>query len=85
MYLTILVLDRATEQNAKANKEAAMKRLTMPVLAVGSQAFIGEEVKDQMERVADNVRYEELKFGHQLSEECPDQLAKRYLDFLSKL
>jgi hypothetical protein len=59
--------------------------LTLPVLAVGSEAFIGEEVKRQMERVADNVEYKELKFGHQLAEECPDLLAELYLDFLKKL
>ena len=57
----------------------------MPVLAVGSQAFIGKEVKNQMERVADDVHYEELNFGHQLAEECPEELARRYLDFLSKV
>ena len=57
----------------------------MPVLAVGSQAFIGKEVKNQMDKVADNVQYQELKFGHQLAEECPDELARTYLDFLKKL
>ncbi len=38
-----------------------------------------------MERVADDVKYEELEFGHQLAEECPDDLAKVYLDFLLNL
>ena len=68
-----------------ANKEAAKNKLKMPVLAVGSQAFIGKEVKNQMDKVAGNVQYRELKFGHQLAEECPDELAKTYLDFLQKL
>lgn len=57
----------------------------MPVLAVGSQAFIGKEVKTQMDNVADNVQYQELRYGHQLAEECPDALARIYLDFLRKL
>jgi hypothetical protein len=57
----------------------------MPVLAVGSRAFIGKEVKVQMDRVAESVQYAELKYGHQLAEECPDALAQLYLKFLEKL
>ncbi|KAG4419734.1 hypothetical protein IFR04_007141 [Cadophora malorum] len=76
---------RATEPNLKANTETAKTKLKLPLLAVGSQAFIGEEVKRQMERVANNVEYQELKFGHQLAEECPDLLADLYLSFLKKL
>lgn len=57
----------------------------MPVLAVGSEAFIGKEVGKQMEKVASKVDYQELKFGHQLAEECPEQLATIYLDFLKTL
>lgn len=57
----------------------------MPVLAVGSEAFIGKEVGKQMEKVARNVEYQELKFGHQLAEECPEQLATVYLNFLDAL
>lgn len=68
-----------------ANRRAAETKLKIPVLAVGSTAFIGKEVKVQMERVADNVQYRELGFGHQLAEECPDDLAKVYLEFLSSL
>lgn len=67
------------------NKEAAKTKLKMPVLAVGSEAFIGKEVKKQMDDVAENVVYQELKFGHQLAEECPELLAKTYMDFLQKL
>jgi hypothetical protein len=54
----------------------------MPVLAAGSETFIGKEVKNQMERVAENVVYEELKFGHQLAEECPEDVSKVCLKFL---
>jgi hypothetical protein len=32
-----------------------------------------------MEYVAENMEYQELKFGHQLAEECPEQFAKIYL------
>ena len=71
--------------NVKQNKEAAKVELKMPVLAVGSEAFIGKEVGKQMEKVASKVDYQELKFGHQLAEECPEQLATIYLDFLKTL
>lgn len=64
------------------NKEAAKTKLTMPVLAVGSRAFIGHEVKNQMEKVAERVEYRELNFGHQLAEECPEELARVYVAFL---
>ena len=67
------------------NREAAKIKLGMPVLAVGSQAFIGKQVKIQMDKIADNVQYQELPYGHQLAEECPDALARIYLDFLQKL
>lgn len=57
----------------------------MPVLAVGSEAFIGKEVGKQMEKVARKVEYHELRYGHQLAEECPEQLATVYLHFLDTL
>jgi len=77
--------DRATELNVKQNREAAKSKLEMPVLAVGSEAFIGKEVGKQMEQVARKVEYQELKFGHQLAEECQEQLATVYLNFLNAL
>lgn len=77
--------DRATESNVKQNREAAKKELEMPVLAVGSEAFIGREVGKQMEKVARKAEYQELRFGHQLAEECPEQLATVYLKFLNAL
>ncbi len=52
------------------------------MLVVGSEDFIGKEVHKQMERVAEDVRYEELDFGHQLTQQCPKQLADGYLKFL---
>jgi len=66
----------------RQNREAAKNKLKAPVFAVGSEAFIGKEVKKQMENVAEHVEYQELKFGHQLAEECPEQLANIYLNFL---
>lgn len=68
--------------NVKANQASAMTKLQIPVLAVGSKDFIGNEVEKQMRRVADSVTYRELDFGHQLAEECPLELARIYIEFL---
>ena len=76
---------RATEVNVKLNVESAQKKLTFPVPAIGSKDFIGKDVGKQMERVAENVQYKELGFGHQLAEECPGQLADLYLNFIGSI
>lgn len=78
---------RETEANVRDNKKSAQTKLTLPVLAIGSKDFIGAEVKSQMEAVCqkDSVTYKELDFGHQLAEECPEQLARLFLDFLGQL
>ncbi|KKA25686.1 hydrolase or acyltransferase of alpha/beta superfamily [Rasamsonia emersonii CBS 393.64] len=74
---------RATiQQNHEA---AARTKLTVPVLAIGAESFIGREVKRQMERVAQNVQYAEFDYGHQLAEECPEMLSQRYLSFLNQI
>lgn len=77
---------RETEANVRDNKKTAEQKLKLPVLAVGSADFIGEETKRQMETVCQNgvVTYKELDFGHQLAEECPELLANLYLKFLSQ-
>lgn len=77
---------RETEANVRENRKSAEEKLSLPVLAVGSKDFIGEEVKRQMEAVCQevSVTYKELDFGHQLAEECPEQLARLYLEFLGQ-
>ena len=77
---------RETEANVRDNRKSAEKKLSLPVLAVGSKDFIGEEVKRQMEAVGQKglVTYKELDYGHQLAEECPEQLARLYLEFLGQ-
>lgn len=85
LWLTLPSQDRATELNVKQNREAAKRELEMPILAVGTEAFIGKEVGKQMQQVARKVEYRELKFGHQLAEECQEQLATVYLNFLNAL
>ncbi len=72
---------RATLEDAEQNRESAKMRLPMPVLAVGGKDFIGEDNERQMGKVAEEVRGVILPWGHQLAEECPEDLAGEYLKF----
>lgn len=56
----------------------------MPVLALGSTYFIGEENTREMKLVAENVEEASLPWGHQLAEECPKELSEVLLNFISK-
>ncbi len=72
---------RATLEDAEQNREAAKTKLPMPVLAVGGKDFIGEDNERQMREVAEDVRGVIFPWGHQLAEECPEDLAEAYLEF----
>lgn len=74
---------RATLTDADQNHESAKTKLTMPVLAVGGEKFIGTDNERQMNEVANDVRGVTLPWGHQLAEECPDALVAEYLKFFS--
>ncbi|EJN57410.1 hydrolase [Halogranum salarium B-1] len=69
-------------ENAAFFETMTEDKLEMPVLAVGSTHFIGEEVERQMDYVASDVTGETLEWGHQLAEECPDELAEVLLEFM---
>lgn len=75
---------RATFENIELDRKWAERKLSMPVLAVGSQYFIGEENRRQMERVAEDVRYVELDCGHSMALERPEELARELLDFFGE-
>jgi pimeloyl-ACP methyl ester carboxylesterase len=75
---------RATLEDAEQNHEAAKTKLTMPVLAVGSEYFIGADNERQMREVAEDVRGVILPWGHQLAEEDPEALAEAYLQFFKE-
>jgi len=76
---------RATLQDAEQNRQAATTKLPMPVLAVGSEHFIGADNERQMREVANDVRAVILPWGHQLAEEAPEELANEYLTFFRTL
>jgi pimeloyl-ACP methyl ester carboxylesterase len=75
---------RATLDDADQNHESAKTKLKMPVLAVGSEYFIGTDNERQMREVAENVEAAILPWGHQLAEESPEELAAIYLKFFQK-
>lgn len=73
---------RATFTNIDLDTTWAQTALPMPVLTVGSDSFIGEESRRQMERVANEVSYIEIaECGHSMALERPDVLAGHLLDF----
>jgi pimeloyl-ACP methyl ester carboxylesterase len=72
---------RETFTNIELDEKWAQTKLAMPVLAVGSQYFIGEENRSQMERVAENVTYVELDCGHSMALERPRELSDELLSF----
>lgn len=78
---SMLEIYRATLHDAQLNREAAQRKLPMPVLAVGGAAFIGDDNERQMREVAEDVRGVVLPWGHQLAEEAPRELADTYLKF----
>ena len=81
---SMFAIYRATLEDAEQNHEAAKTKLTMPVLAVGSEYFIGADNERQMREVADDVRGVILPWGHQLAEEDPEALAEAYLQFFKE-
>lgn len=81
---SMFAIYRATLEDAEQNHEAAKTKLPMPVLAVGSEYFIGADNERQMREVAEDVRGVILPWGHQLAEEDPEALAEAYLQFFKE-
>lgn len=75
---------RVTLDDADQIREVSKNKLKMPVLAVGSEYFIGEDNERQMRELAEDVSAVILPWGHQLAEEDPEGLAAAYLDFLGR-
>ena len=76
---------RAIAQDAADFAAAAKTPLTMPVLALGGDASIGDLVKLSMEQVADQVTGGSLPgCGHWIPEEQPRGLLDRLLPFLDQ-
>lgn len=73
---------RAMVQDAEDNKESAKTKLTIPVLAIGSDRSIGNAVITEMQQVAQTVQGSIIKdCKHWVAEEQPDILVQQLLTF----
>ncbi|GAB2942636.1 alpha/beta fold hydrolase [Nonomuraea fastidiosa] len=79
----MLSIYRAMLVDAEQNRQAARRRLGIPVLALGGSAFIGERNETQMRMFADDVTGHVFDAGHDLAEEVPDEMAEVVLPFLA--
>lgn len=83
---TILEVYRANELDGEQNQTQFANKLNIPVLAVGGEAFFGDEVRHTVLPVAENVRGVVIKeCGHNPSLEKPNELADIYLSFFREL
>ncbi|MGI5326101.1 alpha/beta fold hydrolase [Actinomadura nitritigenes] len=80
---SMLAIYRAMLVDAEQNREAARKKLDIPVLALGGSAFIGDRNEAQMRLFADDVTGHVFDAGHDLAEEVPDEMAEAVLPFLA--
>ncbi len=80
----MLAIYRAMLVDAEQNRQAAQRKLDIPVLALGGSAFIGERAESQMRIMADDVTGLVFDAGHDLAEEVPDEMADALLPFLAK-
>jgi pimeloyl-ACP methyl ester carboxylesterase len=78
----ILEMYRARQVDAEQNRPHYADPISCPVLAVGAQAYLGDQVSRQMTQVASDVRGAVIpESGHNIALENPAALAQAYLDF----
>ena len=78
---------RALNETAKRNEALSKTKLKMRVLAIGGGGHggMGQLQIDQLKEYAEEVEGELLpKGGHWLPEECPDELNRLVVDFLTR-
>jgi pimeloyl-ACP methyl ester carboxylesterase len=80
----MLSIYRAMLVDAEQNRQAARKKLDIPVLALGGDAFIGNRNEAQMRLFAHDVTGHVFSAGHDLAEEVPDEVAEVVLSFLAE-
>ncbi|MFK4265323.1 alpha/beta fold hydrolase [Streptomyces milbemycinicus] len=80
---SMLAIYRAMLVDAEQNRQAAQKKLDIPVLALGGSAFIGDRNETQMRLMAHDVTGHVFDAGHDLAEEVPDEVAAVVLPFLA--
>ena len=74
---------RAIDTSIAQNAQRKMKRLTLPVLAIGGGKALGEGVVNTMKLVADKVQGHIIpESGHWVAEETPEQFLAAVVAFL---
>jgi pimeloyl-ACP methyl ester carboxylesterase len=74
---------RALDETIRENRERALTRLALPVLAVGGAASRGDTVGPDLRRVADDVTAATIPgCGHYVPEEAPEALLGELQSFL---
>ena len=80
----ILEMYRARQVDAEQNRPHYANPISCPVLAVGAQAYLGDQVSRQLVQVASDVQGAVIpESGHNIALENPAALAQAYLDFFS--
>ncbi|MER5604387.1 alpha/beta hydrolase [Streptomyces sp. NPDC002265] len=75
---------RAFEASFAQNEQRKARRLTLPVLAIGGAASVGEGVGNTMRSVADDVRSLVIPdCGHWVAEEAPEEMLTALTAFLA--
>ncbi len=75
---------RALNETARRNRSLAANTLSMPVLAIGGGASMGDYLGEQLRRYASNVRSEVVpNCGHWMPEECAPALNSLVVNFLT--
>ena len=77
----IMEMYRARQTDAEQNRPQSADPISCPVLAVGAQAYLGDEVAKQLAQVARDVVIPAA--GHNIALENPAALAEAYLDFFA--
>ena len=80
----ILEMYRARQTDAEQNGPHYADPISCQVLAVGAQAYLGDEVSKQLAQVARDVRGAVIPAsGHNIALENPAALAQAYLEFFA--
>jgi pimeloyl-ACP methyl ester carboxylesterase len=80
----ILEMYRARQLDAEQNRPHYADPISCPVLAVGGQAYLADQVATQLAQAATDVRSAVIPAsGHNIALENPAALAQAYLDFFA--
>lgn len=78
----MLSIYRAMLVDAEQNRQAARRKLDIPVLALGGAQFVGDRAESQLRTMAHDVAGHVFDAGHDLAEEVPGEMAGVVLSFL---